>query len=182
MLERARKFQAGQQVANVEWRQGCCTELPFPADSFDCVLTRFSFHHFLDPLAAVNEMKRVAKPAGTILVCDVALRPGAQSAFNHWEILRDPSHTRALTQSEFESLGNTAGLALRRLETTTHERPLEELLAGSFPKPGDADRIRALFELEIQAGTDTLGVSAHRENGVIRITYPVIVLAWRKPS
>jgi hypothetical protein len=57
---------------------------------------------------------------------------------------------------------------------------LEDLLAGSFPRPGDADRIRALFEEDIQADRDELGVSARRDAGAIQITYPVAVLAWRK--
>jgi ubiquinone/menaquinone biosynthesis C-methylase UbiE len=182
MLDRARCYQEEQHVANVEWRLGSSTDLPFPADSFDCAVTRFSYHHFLDPLAALYEMKRVCKAGGTVLVCDVAPRPGAQAAFNYWEILRDPSHTRALTQAEFESLGEKAGLALRRREITTLDRPLEELLAGSFPKVGDADRVRALFEAEIQVGADTLGVAARRQDGVIRVTYPVAIFAWQKPA
>jgi len=180
MLDRARRYQTEQQVKNVTWQLGSSTELPFPADRFDCVVTRFSFHHYLEPLAALREMKRVCKPAGTMVVCDVAPAKETQSAFNHWEILRDPSHTRALTQAELEALGENAGLALDRLEKCSLERGLEDLLAGSFPKPGDADRIRALFEADIAAGTDTLGVAARKENGAIRITYPVVVMAWRK--
>jgi SAM-dependent methyltransferase len=180
MLERARRYQAEQKFTNVTWQQGSSTDLPFPADMFDGVVTRFSFHHFLDPLAALREMKRVAKPGGTVLVCDVAPRAETQAAFNHWEILRDPSHTRALTRDEFETFGKDAGLELRRVERSSLDRDLEELLAGSFPKPGDADRIRALFETEIRAGSDTLGVAARRENDKIRLTYPVVVLAWSK--
>jgi SAM-dependent methyltransferase len=180
MLERAHRYQAEQQVDNVEWQLGSSTGLSFADNTFDCAVTRFSFHHFLDPLVALREMKRVTKPGGTVLVCDVAPRPEAQASFNHWEILRDPSHTRALTQIEFEALGRDAGLELRRLESSTLDRDLEGLLAGSFPKPGDADRIRALFEADILAGTDTLGVASRRENGAIQLTYPVVVLAWRK--
>jgi SAM-dependent methyltransferase len=182
MLERARRYQVEQQIENVTWRLGSSTELPFPDNIFNCAVTRFSFHHFIEPLAALREMKRVTKPGGTVLVCDVAPRPETQAAFNHWEILRDPSHTRALTQAEFEALGKDADLELRQLEKSTLDRDLEDLLAGSFPKPGDADRIRALFEADIRAGTDTLGVAARRENGAIQITYPVIVFAWRKPD
>ncbi|MGB7265173.1 MAG: methyltransferase domain-containing protein [Terracidiphilus sp.] len=182
MLERARRFQAEQQVANVTWQLGPCTRLPFAAGTFDCVVTRFSFHHFLEPEKALEEMKRVSKPGGTVLVCDVVPRKDAQAAFNHWEILRDPSHTRALTQAELEALGESAGLVLRRKENYSLDRDLEDMLAGSFPKPGDADRIRALFEADILAATDSLGVAARREAGAIRIVYPVVVMAWRKPA
>ena len=182
MLDRARLYQTEQQVENIQWLQGSVTELPFAADSFDCVVTRFSFHHFLSAQQALDEMTRVAKPGGTVLVCDVAPRKEAQDRFNEWEILRDPSHTRALTEAEFEELGLSAGLALRRAERYGLQMGLENLLSGSFPKPGDADRIRALFNAEVLAGTDSLGVAARREAEAVRITYPVVVMAWQKQA
>jgi SAM-dependent methyltransferase len=182
MLDRARRYQQEQGVANVSWQQGSSTALPFEADDFDCVVTRFSFHHFLSPAAALAEMERVAKPGGRIVVSDVVPSPETQERFNFWEILRDPSHTRALTQAEFEQLGKAAGLDTVRIENTRFERDLEDLLAGSFPKPGDDDRIRALFEAEVAAGTDSLGAGAYREAGLIKVRYPVAVFAWRKPA
>jgi len=181
MLEQARRLQAEKQLPNIEWKLGQSTELPFADESFDCVVTRFSFHHYMDPEAALREMKRVAKSGGTILVADVTSRPEAQDRFNHWEILRDPSHTRALTLDEMESLGEGAGLEPRRQENFSLVMELEDLLAGSFPKPGNGDRIRGLFEEDIAAARDSLGVAARREEGVIRLTYPVAVMAWRKP-
>lgn len=182
MIDRARRYQAEQRVDNVTWQQGSSTDLPFAEGSFDCVITRFSFHHFLDPSAALGEMKRVARRGGTVLVCDVAPDREAQDAFNHWEILRDPSHTKAMTLAEFEALGASAGLVLRRSEQVSLDLDLQELLAGSFPAAGDAGRIRALFEAEVHAGTNRLGVAAREESGAIRITYPVAVFAWQLPA
>jgi SAM-dependent methyltransferase len=180
MLESAKRFQAEKQLHNVEWKLGQATSLPFAEASFDCAVTRFSFHHFVDPKTALLEMKRVAKPGGTILVADVTPREEVQDRFDYWEILRDPSHTRALTLKEMKGLGEDAGLELHRESHFGLVMELEDLLAGSFPRPGDADRIRALFEEDIQAGRDELGVSARRDAGAIQITYPVAVLAWRK--
>jgi len=181
MLEQARRLQAEKQLPNIEWKLGQSTELPFADGSFDCVVTRFSFHHYMDPQAALREMRRVAKSGGTVLVADVTPRPDAQDRFNYWEILRDPSHTRALTLDAMISLGEGAGLEPRRKENFSFVMELEDLLAGSFPKPGDGDRIRGLFAEDITAGRDSLGVAARREEGVIRLSYPVSVLAWRKP-
>lgn len=59
---------------------------------------------------------------------------------------------------------------------------LDSLLGASFPRTGDAERIRALFGADIQAGTDALGVAARWESGKIMLTYPVAILAWRKPA
>lgn len=179
MLEKARQYQREQGIANVKWLLGSSTDLPFAADSFDRVVTRFSFHHFLEPERALREMARVARPGGVLLVCDVAPRPEAQESFNQWEILRDPSHTRALTEAEFEALGAQAGLKLLSKKSVPFERDFEDLLSGSFPREGDAERIRALFDEEVCAGTDRLGVWARRVDGRICITYPVLVFAWR---
>lgn len=180
MLERARRFQAEQRVSNVTWQLGSSTDLPFAAGAFDCVVTRFSFHHFREPETALREMKRVSRPGGTILVCDVAPDAEAQASFNQWEILRDPSHAHALTEEQFEQLGHALGLELHRKSHHALAIDLENLLAGSFPKPGDADKVRALFAEEVQAGTNRLGVAAQRTDGGIQITYPVVTLAWRK--
>ena len=50
MLKRARKL-AEKLLANVAWRQGDVSALPYVDASFTIVTTRFSFHHFLDPAA-----------------------------------------------------------------------------------------------------------------------------------
>ena len=180
MLEQARQLQAERQLNNVAWALGESTALPFAENSFDRVVTRFSFHHYMEPRVAIAEMKRVCKPGGLVLVADVAPRPDAQHIFNEWEILRDPSHTRALTELEIEALGEKAGLQFLRKAKFHMQMNLEDLLGSSFPKPGDADKIRALFEEDIQKKTDTLGVSAFREDGVVKLIYPVAIVAWRK--
>jgi SAM-dependent methyltransferase len=181
MLDCAKKLQAEKHLHNIEWKLGQVSALLFKNETFDCVVTRFSFHHFLDPQCALLEMKRVTKPGGTILVADVVPRAEAQDRFNHWEILRDPSHTRALTLSELKALGTDCGLDLKRQEDFSLVMELEDLLKGSFPRPGDGDKIRALFEEDIRTGQDQLGVSARRAEGVVQLTYPLAVLAWRKP-
>jgi hypothetical protein len=53
-------------------------------------------------------------------------------------------------------------------------------LRGSFPRAGDADRIRALFNEEIESGSDELGVAARRSDTGVAITYPVSVIAWTR--
>jgi hypothetical protein len=121
-----------------------------------------------------------SKRCVTVFVCQVAPGPEAQEEFNRWEILRDPSHTRALTDLEFEALGSRVGLELRRQEHYALAMDLDGLLDGSFPKPGDAGRLRALFEAEVHDGGNKLGVAARRSGERIEITYPVAIFAWRK--
>jgi SAM-dependent methyltransferase len=180
MLAQAQRLQAQRGLKNIAWCLGDSTTLPFADAAFDKVVTRFSFHHFLDPLGALREMQRVCKTGGTIVVADVTPAQRAQERFNQWEILRDPSHTRALTLQELRSLGSQLELKVCRCETFQLEMDLEDLLRGSFPRAGDADRIRALFNEEIESGSDELGVAARRSDTGVAITYPVSVIAWTR--
>jgi ubiquinone/menaquinone biosynthesis C-methylase UbiE len=182
MLERAERLQTERELTNVDWALGESTALPFADDSFDRVVTRFSFHHYMEPQIAITEMLRVCKPGGIVLVADVAPCPDAQDRFNHWEVLRDPSHTRALTELEIDAVGKNAGLQLIRQANFRMQMNLEDLLGSSFPKAGNADKIRELFENDIRSETDTLGVSASRENNVVKLTYPIAIFAWRKAA
>lgn len=54
-------------------------QLPFPGSCFDLVLSNSLLHHLTDPVSALNEMARVAKPDGVILLRD--LRRPSRIAF-----------------------------------------------------------------------------------------------------
>src|SRR5437764_3378662 len=104
MLERARAHAAQLGLTNVSWRQGDVLPLPWPDASFSIVTSRFAFHHFLDPAAVLTQMARVCRPGGTIVVVDSAPAPETADAFNRMEIVRDPSHVRALPLAEHVAL------------------------------------------------------------------------------
>ena len=98
MIEKAREHAAALALTNVDWHIGNVLPLPFPDRSFSLVVSRFAFHHFVDPLAVLREMARVATRPGRVVVADMAASddPRRADAFNRMERLRDPSHTRAL--------------------------------------------------------------------------------------
>jgi SAM-dependent methyltransferase len=175
MLEQARKTQEEQGLANLTWQQGDVLALPFPDAHFSIVTSRFAFHHLLDPLAALREMKRVCKPGGRIVVADMAPAPAKADALNSEERLRDPSHVRALTEAELIALFEEAGLEYPRVAHDRLEGELEGLLSRSFPNPGDADRIRRMFEDSLH--DDCLDLATRREHGRILYGFPIAVLA-----
>jgi SAM-dependent methyltransferase len=179
MLERARAYAAEQGVANVTWRQGDVLPLPYPDGAFSIVSSRFAFHHFLDPLAVLQQMARVCTPGGTVIVVDSAPAPDKADAFNRMEVVRDPSHVRALPLAEHLDLFRRAGLPEPRVTHYRLEGELESLIARSFPKPGDDATLRRIFADSL-AG-DTLGIQARRDaDGRIRYGYPVAVMAARR--
>jgi ubiquinone/menaquinone biosynthesis C-methylase UbiE len=181
MLKCAKILQDKKGLPNLDWKQGSALELPFSDREFDQIVTRFSFHHYTEPKAALSEMVRVCKPAGIVMVTDVTPSGPARAAYDEVEKLRDPSHTRALIEIEFEALGHDAGMKLVRKVSYRLESDLEGLLASSFPRPGDADKVRALFRQDIDAGMNRLGVQAHLREGNIYFYFPITAFVWKKP-
>jgi ubiquinone/menaquinone biosynthesis C-methylase UbiE len=180
MLAQAAALQAERRLDNIDWQRGSAMDLPFDEAHFDVVVARFSFHHYLEPAAAFREMVRVCKPGGTILVADVAPRADARDAYDALEKHRDPSHTRALTEKEFERLGVSAGAVLQHKVRYDLASDVAGLLASSFPPPGGADAFRRLVEADIDTQKDSLGIRAHRRDGVVRFYFPVLIAVWKK--
>jgi ubiquinone/menaquinone biosynthesis C-methylase UbiE len=66
MVEAARSEAERRGLTNMEFRQCPADSLPFPANSFDVVVSRLGIMFFPDPVAAVREMLRVLKPNGVL--------------------------------------------------------------------------------------------------------------------
>jgi ubiquinone/menaquinone biosynthesis C-methylase UbiE len=174
MLERARAHAVEQGLTNVTWHQGDVLPLPWPDGSFSIVTSRFAFHHFLDPLAVLREMRRVAAPGGRVVVIDSTPAPTRADAFNRMERLRDPSHVRSLPIDEHRELYARVGLPEPRMTSYRLEGEMEALIGRSFPHPGDDEKIREIFHAAL--ADDTLDIQPRLENGQIRYGFPVSVL------
>ena len=175
MIEKAREHAASLALTNVDWHVGDVTGLPFPDNSFSVVVSRFAFHHFVDPLAVLREMKRVA--TRRVVLCDVAASdvPARAAAFNRMERLRDPSHTRALTLAELRELFVEAGLPAPRETYYDVRADLEGLLKTSFPAEGDIASIRQMFADSL--ADDGLGMKTKQKGDKILLSYPIAILA-----
>jgi ubiquinone/menaquinone biosynthesis C-methylase UbiE/PAS domain-containing protein len=179
MIERAQALQESKGRTNMTWRIGDVLPLPFPDASFSLIFTRYSFHHFPDPRAVLAEMVRVCQPGGRVVVVDVfTTGPEQAREFNRMEKLRDPSHVRALSLEELTGLLDHVGLQSIKTQFYKHGFRLEQVLEGSFPNPGDAERVRQLFVEDL--GVDRLGLGASREEGDIQFAYPIVILAGRQ--
>ncbi len=173
MIDRARSIQRERELSNLSWAIGDVRNLPFPDNSFSLVVTRFTFHHLLDCDAVLAEMKRVCRPGGRVLVVDVAPEKQHQAAYDEVEILRDPSHVRALNSDEFEALFVGAGLTAIRSTRYLMEMELDRQLCASFPNPGDETRIRQIYASDI--GGYKLGLNVR--DSELGILYSIPILA-----
>lgn len=176
MIDRARTVQAEQGLSNVTWRVGDVLPLPYPDASFSIVTSRFAFHHLLDPLAVLGEMKRVCRPGGKVVVIDLTASPDPQkaAAFHRMEMLRDPSHVRALPLTELQDLFTRSALPVPRTAFYRLEVDLDGVLARSFPDPSHVDAIREMFAQAVD--DDGMGIGTHYVGRKIHFAYAVAIL------
>lgn len=181
MLERAGRLAAEQGVGNVTWDRGDVTALPYAEGSFEIVVTRFSMHHFLDPLGVLREMVRVCAPGGRVVVVDMYASEDAAKAaeWNRAEKLRDPSHVRCLTLSEHQANFGKAGLPVPQLAYDELRDEIRNLLGRSFPNPGDDVKIIEMYRAS--AEDNRLGIPVRREGDRIEYAFPIAVMGAEKP-
>jgi ubiquinone/menaquinone biosynthesis C-methylase UbiE len=181
MLEKARQLQRQRGLDNLTWDLGRADALPYSDASFDAVVTRFSFHHLVDPAKTLAEMVRVCRPAGRVVVCDVYTTTAEQAAeYDHLERLRDPSHVRALRLEELRALPRQAGVVEVSEAFVRLPMELDQLLGSSFPVPGGADEMRRAFAGDTDHNRLNLGI--HVEGGRLCFTFPIVVLAGTKTA
>ena len=126
-------------------------------------------------------MMRVCAPGGRIVVVDSCPSEdkAKAAAFNRLELLRDPSHARALPLSEMKSVFATAGLGEPAVSFTELRDVVSNLLARSYPNPGDDQKIIAMFRQS--ASDDSLGVPVRLDGETIHYAYPVAICAALRP-
>lgn len=157
MMRQGRSAAAGEGIPNVLFLQGDAEHLPFPDGSFDIVMTRFSLHHIPTPQRVVAEMKRVASRTGQVAVIDIVSpdSPSLAREQNRLEVLRDPSHVRALSRAELERLLTDAGLKLLRSGSRETEVAIDEWLGLTETPENAAREIRRALQSELQGGPPT---------------------------
>jgi ubiquinone/menaquinone biosynthesis C-methylase UbiE len=69
-VELARR-NAKEEGVEVDFREGNASRMPFADESFDFLLCRAAFKNFAEPQRAVDEMRRVLRPGGRMLLIDL---------------------------------------------------------------------------------------------------------------
>jgi ubiquinone/menaquinone biosynthesis C-methylase UbiE len=82
--------------AGIHTRAGSMTELPFAAATFDCVYATESLEHAVEIEKAVDEMCRVLKPGGKLVIID--------KNAEHWGRFKTPAWERWFQRDELEKL------------------------------------------------------------------------------
>ena len=120
-------------------------DLPFADGAFDLVVTRIAPHHFEDVAAAVAEMARVSND---LVIVEDTLYAGEE--VEAAEKLRDPTHVRSYTESEWRGLLAAAGLDVEEAHEFEKRHPLEAWLDRSGTPEEDRVLVVELLESHIE--------------------------------
>jgi len=178
-LDLARAEAEARGLRNVGFEHGDAERLPFADSSFEVVSCRAAFHHFPRPGQVLAEMIRVVTPGGRILVADLLGSEDADQAELHDRIERlcDPTHVRALPESEFARLATDAGLTTVHQVRSTLDHDLDEWMTHGAP--GEAAGREIISLMESCLVDDRAGLHVRHEDGRLRFTQQVAVFVLR---
>ena len=178
MIEKARADAAEAGVENVSFEVGDATALDLPDDSLDGAITRFSLHHIPAPMRVLEEMRRVVRPGGYVVVSDfVTDDDGASAAWQEQiERLRDPSHWALLTPSRIAALGERVGLEPDLDRVVPFEIDYEEWL---YRGSGGAVNVELIERLRAEAPPDAESFVVTGEGAGRTLHYRNSLHRWR---
>lgn len=119
MLIEARRLAGERRIDNVRFELGVAEAVPCPDTAFDRVVSRQSAHHWSDIRGAVGEIVRVLAPGGLFVLIDTLApeEPPLDAFLNRVELLRDSSHVRDYTVSEWRAMLVEVGLEMQEAGT-----------------------------------------------------------------
>jgi SAM-dependent methyltransferase len=180
MIEKARADATAAGVENVSFELGDATALDLPDDSFDGAVTRFSLHHIPAPVRVLEEMRRVVKPGGFVVIADHVTDDEGKAAAWHEEIerLRDPSHWACLTPARLTALAERVGLEPDLDRVVPFAIDFDEWLSRGSGGPANAELIERLLG-EAPATVESFVVSGEGDGRLLNLRNSLH--RWRVP-
>ena len=177
----ARKNKAERRLTNVTFESANANQLPFADDSFDIAVCRLAFHHFDTPQQVLSEMVRVCRSGGKVVVEDLIAseRPTGADYYNHWERLRDPSHTTALSVSQLLAFYTAAGLEIDAIHSEHRAQDVEQWMRNSQTSAETAQEVRRLIQEDAAqhiSGTPIF----HNNEGQLCFMHRMVTVVGRK--
>ena len=110
---------AGEKLdGKAELKIGDAEEIPWPENNFDLIICNASFHHYTNPLKALNEINRVLKPEGCLILGDPTFPQIKRKILNF--ILKfhsDNGDHHVYDQKEIENLFEKSGFEPQDFKT-----------------------------------------------------------------
>lgn len=178
-LALARRMAAERGITNLQFMTGDATHLPFAEASFDVVVCCLALHHMEDPARVVREMARVCRLGGHIAVEDMIAseHPERAAYHNRVEILRDPSHVRALPLSELLGLFAAAHIEVENVVTDARSQTAEQWLANAQTPEDRAATVREMLTQD--AAHDLSGLDTAYDEDRLVFTHRMAIVGGR---
>lgn len=157
MVEKAQTLARQLGHGNVGAAAADAEQLPFATGSLDLVACRLAAHHFPNIRAFVREAARVLKRGGLLAVSDNVVPGSTRSGrkarlqqeagvyINAFEKLRDPSHVRHQTVTEWREHYRSCGFALEAEESSKKAMDFADYVRRSGVAADDIVRLRAML-------------------------------------
>jgi ubiquinone/menaquinone biosynthesis C-methylase UbiE len=136
MLAEADKLRSARNITNVEFSLADAHDLPFDDESFDLVTCRRAAHHFSHVTRALQEMQRVLRRGGTLVIDDRSVPEDdfVDKCMNTLDVYHDESHVRQYRVSEWRRMLETLNFRIVVSEQYTKHLPLSSLTKGVSKK------------------------------------------------
>lgn len=117
MIEQAKK----KHIPNATFVVGDCENFPFEDNAFDAIICSMSFHHYPNPQAFFNNVKRCLRPGGRLILRDMTSNSKlVQWLCNHIEMpiahLFGHGDYQFVTRESVMEYAQKAGLTVERFE------------------------------------------------------------------
>ncbi|MFS0724003.1 class I SAM-dependent methyltransferase [Paenibacillus sp. 1P07SE] len=170
MIREGIRLNTEHKLDNIVYRQTDAASLPFADGAFDLVVSRFAFHHFVDPGAVLDEMVRVCKPQGRVGVIDMSgpEDPVQYEGYNHYERLRDPSHTYALRHSYLTELFQERQLGPERADLLDVPVHVQRWMNLTQPAPEVRDQIERELREDLASPERQTGMRPYEQSGELK--------------
>jgi len=153
MLAVAQETVTARNLSNVEFQLNDLKDLAAPEAAFDRIVTRYSAHHWPEPMQVLRRFREVVKPDGYLLLSDVMASevPVLDTFLQAIELLRDPAHVRDHTSPQWQEMCRAAGFGAQVVHRWSLRLEFGPWVARMATPPA---RINALHQLFDSAGAD----------------------------
>ena len=174
MCALVRQRAVDEGVAGLSAIEGDVHALPFADRALACVASRYSAHHWGDLGQALREIDRVLAPGGQVLIIDVLGHEDAlvDTHMQCWELLRDASHVRNRTSSQWLAYLQELGWQLHEQAQWPTPMAFDEWVQRMKTPP---DRVAVLRQLIAQAPHEVRGALAVQDDGSFTLTTGLFV-------
>lgn len=153
MLECGKKKALSEGISNIMFIKGIAEELPFLDNSFDIVISRLAFHHFVNPENIFDEMKRVLKQHGKLVIMDMTMEDKTlRTKVDDIERMRDFSHIKELTFEEMSNLYINNNVRICFQEKIDVPVDLENWMEFTNTPELEKNKIREFMKQDIENG------------------------------